>query len=186
MAKALIISVDKEGSIIHHSSFQKLALTLEGIATKNNDECGMRSDDLPITPAPHCQNRCCQNRLTMHATFLLCNPSVVQPFLTAMTALNTMTSVSNPKGDFCMATLTLRNIDDTLKSRLRMVAAANKRSMEEEVRQILRQHLLRSQCSERMGTRISRRFAEVGGVDLPTPLRSLPRTPAFFDLDAEI
>jgi len=75
MAKALIISVDKEGSIIHHSSFQKLALTSEGIATKNNDECGMRSDDLLITPAPHCQNRCCQNRLSMHATLLWCSPS---------------------------------------------------------------------------------------------------------------
>lgn len=41
-----------------------------------------------------------------------------------------------------MATLTIRNLDDTLKTRLRLVAALHGRSMEEEVRQILRGALL--------------------------------------------
>ena len=37
-----------------------------------------------------------------------------------------------------MATLTIRNLEDTLKSRLRLRAAARNRSMEDEVRHILR------------------------------------------------
>lgn len=37
-----------------------------------------------------------------------------------------------------MAILTIRNIDDALKARLRLCAARHGRSMEEEVRQILR------------------------------------------------
>jgi len=37
-----------------------------------------------------------------------------------------------------MATLTIRNLEDPLKSRLRLRAAARNRSMEEEARQILR------------------------------------------------
>ncbi len=74
-----------------------------------------------------------------------------------------------------MATLTLRNIDESLKARLRMVAAANGRSMEEEARQILKQFLLRKRSTEGIGTRISRHFGEVGGVDLPGVPRSFPR-----------
>lgn len=76
-----------------------------------------------------------------------------------------------------MATLTLRNIDESLKSRLRIAAAANGRSMEEEARQILKEALLRKRCTDGIGTRISRRFGEVGGVDLPEPRRSVPRDP---------
>jgi len=37
-----------------------------------------------------------------------------------------------------MATLTIRNLDDSLKERLRVRAAANGRSMTEEARLILR------------------------------------------------
>ncbi len=76
-----------------------------------------------------------------------------------------------------MASMTLRNIDDSLKESLRIRAAANGRSMEEEARQILRQALLREKCAEGIGTRIVRRFATAGGVDLPTPPRSIPRHP---------
>ena len=84
-----------------------------------------------------------------------------------------------------MASLTLRNIDDALKESLRMRAAANGRSMEEEARQILRQGLLREKCTEGIGTRIARRFATVGGVDLPAPERSSPRrSPDIFAGDA--
>ena len=76
-----------------------------------------------------------------------------------------------------MASLTLRNIDDSLKSRLRMNAAENGRSMEEEARQILKQHLLRKRSSAGIASRISRRFAAVGGVDLTDMHRSTPRRP---------
>ncbi len=74
-----------------------------------------------------------------------------------------------------MASLTLRNIDDSLKTSLRMSAAANGRSMEEEARQILKHFLLRKKSAIGIGTRISQRFAAVGGVDLPEVPRSAPR-----------
>jgi antitoxin FitA len=76
-----------------------------------------------------------------------------------------------------MGSLTLRNIDETLKNGLRLSAAANGRSMEEEARQILRQHLLRRKCTGGLGTRIFRRFAVAGGVDLPEVKRSPARPP---------
>lgn len=74
-----------------------------------------------------------------------------------------------------MASLTLRNIDDSLKAGLRMSAAENGRSMEEEARQILKQFLLRKRSAVGIGSRIARRFADVGGVDLPDARRSAPR-----------
>ena len=74
-----------------------------------------------------------------------------------------------------MASLTIRNIDDSLKATLRMSAAANERSMEEEARQILKRFLLHQKCAEGIGTRISKRFSKVGGIELPDVSRSLPR-----------
>lgn len=81
-----------------------------------------------------------------------------------------------------MASLTIRNIDDALKTSLRVSAAENGRSMEEEARQILRHFLLTRKRSKGIGTRISHRFASVGGVDLPHLSRSLPRQASAFDL----
>jgi plasmid stability protein len=74
-----------------------------------------------------------------------------------------------------MASLTIRNIDESLKATLRMSAAANQRSMEEEARQILKRFLLHKKCTEGLGTRIVKRFSEVRGIDLPDVSRSLPR-----------
>jgi len=85
-----------------------------------------------------------------------------------------------------MASLTLRNIDDSLKASLRMSAAENGRSMEEEARQILKQFLLRKRSSAGIGSHISRRFAAIGGVDLPDAYRSAPRrSPTFLSDDAQ-
>jgi antitoxin FitA len=75
-----------------------------------------------------------------------------------------------------MASLTLRNIDESIKTALRMTAAANGRSMEEEARQILKRFLLRKKCAEGIGSRIAKRFSEVGGVELPQITRSMPRS----------
>lgn len=74
-----------------------------------------------------------------------------------------------------MATLTLRNLDESLKVKLRMRAAANSRSMEEEARQILKQFLLNKRCTAGIGSRIAKRFSDVGGVMLPETQRSHPR-----------
>jgi len=83
-----------------------------------------------------------------------------------------------------MASLTIRNIDDSLKATLRMSAAANRRSMEEEARQILKRFLLQKKCAEGIGTRIAKRFADVGGIELPPVSRSLPRQPTTTSNDS--
>ena len=78
-----------------------------------------------------------------------------------------------------MATLTIRNIDDGLKTRLRVQAARHGRSMEEEVRQILRECLAPEAEQQGLGSLLHRRFAEVGGVELELPERRPARSPDF-------
>jgi antitoxin FitA len=78
-----------------------------------------------------------------------------------------------------MATLTVRNLDDDLKARLRVRAARNGRSMEAEAREILRASL-RTQPRTGLGTRIHSRFAGLGLDEVAIPPRDeLPRAPDF-------
>lgn len=78
-----------------------------------------------------------------------------------------------------MSTLTVRNLDDDLKARLRVRAAENGRSMEAEAREILRASLS-TQQSTRLGTRIHERFAGLGLDDIEIPARSeRPRAAQF-------
>ncbi len=82
-----------------------------------------------------------------------------------------------------MASITIRDLDEETKERLRRRAAARHRSMEEEVRQILREVVARDDMpTEELGARIIQRFADVGGVDLELPGRQPARQPP--DLDA--
>jgi antitoxin FitA len=82
-----------------------------------------------------------------------------------------------------MATLTIRNLEDPLKRRLRLRAATRNRSMEEEARQILRAALMETAAPEAdLGSRIRSRFAELGGVDLPIAPREIVRTPPDLSL----
>lgn len=83
-----------------------------------------------------------------------------------------------------MASLTIRQIDDDLKTQLRLRAAANNNSMEEEARRILRSALTKP-ASEQFGfaTRI-RKLVEAagGGFDLELPPRGPGRPlPKAFD-----
>ena len=72
-----------------------------------------------------------------------------------------------------MAVLTVRNIDDGLKTRLRVRAAENGRSMEAEARAILRSTLIGGgRPDDRLGSRIRERFAGLAGDDLELPPRS--------------
>lgn len=74
-----------------------------------------------------------------------------------------------------MGTLTIRNLDDPLKSRLRLRAAARNRSMEEEARQILRAALQEPVApAQDLGTRIRARFAALGDVRLAIETRQPP------------
>lgn len=80
-----------------------------------------------------------------------------------------------------MATLTIRDLDDDLKAALRVRAAEHGRSMEAEVREILRAVLERPLNGPGMGTRIRQRFSGVAGAaDLELPNRTeRPRAAEF-------
>jgi antitoxin FitA len=79
-----------------------------------------------------------------------------------------------------MGSLTIRNIDDALKRRLRLRAAGHGRSMEEEVREILRMTVGPSPVRSDLGQSIHARFAALGGVELDLPARMPMRTPPDF------
>jgi plasmid stability protein len=55
-----------------------------------------------------------------------------------MTALTALTALSRTRDYGVMATITIRNLSDSAKTKLRVRAAENGRSMEEEARQILK------------------------------------------------
>jgi plasmid stability protein len=81
-----------------------------------------------------------------------------------------------------LASITIRNLDEPLKSRLRIQAAIHGRSMEEEARDILRAAL--NQQPKRPGNlaaAIRARFAPLGGVELPELPREPMREPLGFD-----
>lgn len=80
-----------------------------------------------------------------------------------------------------MASITIRNIDDSLKGSLRLRAAEHGHSMEEEVRDILRTALSTEEPPSNMAASIRRRFAPLGGIDLPIPPREPMREPPDFD-----
>ena len=71
-----------------------------------------------------------------------------------------------------MATITVRELDDELRARLRVRAAEHGRSMEAEVRAILRDALTRPQVANRLGSRIHHRFAALDADDLELPERN--------------
>ena len=74
-----------------------------------------------------------------------------------------------------MASLTIRNIDDELKSLLRQQAARHGCSMEQEVREILRQAVQTQPAGADFAQRIQRRFAGLEAEDLPIPKRRAAR-----------
>ena len=79
-----------------------------------------------------------------------------------------------------MATLTIRNLDNQTKQKLRQLAAARGHSMEEEVRRILDRAV--QQAEEKgLGSRIVEQFAAIGGVELALPARSAVRPAPNFE-----
>ncbi|EJJ27712.1 FitA-like ribbon-helix-helix domain-containing protein [Rhizobium sp. CF142] len=70
-----------------------------------------------------------------------------------------------------MASMTIRNIDDALKRRLRIRATSHGRSMEDEARDILRSALATGETSRNLVQSIRARVAPTGGVDLDIPAR---------------
>jgi len=82
-----------------------------------------------------------------------------------------------------MATLTIRNLEESTKAQLRLQAARHGCSMEEEARVILRQAVNGSPSVESragVGSRIHAHFARLGGVELELPARAdHPQAPDF-------
>jgi antitoxin FitA len=71
-----------------------------------------------------------------------------------------------------MASITIRRLPENTKRRLRMRAAHNGRSMEQEARELLEIGLAREENKPKdIGEAIRRRFAPLGGVDLKIPPR---------------
>ena len=83
-----------------------------------------------------------------------------------------------------MAQLVVRNLDEEVKTKLRRRAAAHGRSMEEEVRAILRDAVKeRARPKDGLGTRIAARFAGIGlreGEEIPE-FRGYTIEPPTFD-----
>jgi antitoxin FitA len=77
-----------------------------------------------------------------------------------------------------VASMTIRNLDDKLKARLRVQAAKHGRSMEDEARDILRAALSISSSRARLVKSIRSRIEPLGGVELPIAPRESMREPA--------
>ena len=81
-----------------------------------------------------------------------------------------------------MASITIRNLDDEVKTRLRMRAAEHKRSMEEEARIILREAVdSKATPAKGLGTALHELFRPFGSVELDIPPREPMREPPGFD-----
>lgn len=76
-----------------------------------------------------------------------------------------------------MASMTIRQIDEALKQRLRIRAATHGRSMEEEARDILRTALASDDTTARsLIESIRARVEPLGGVELELPKREAIRS----------
>jgi antitoxin FitA len=80
-----------------------------------------------------------------------------------------------------VASLTIRNLEESLKTRLRVRAATNGRSMEDEARVLLRAVLSQEDRSARgLGSAIRALFQPLGGFDAAPPSREPMRAPPSF------
>ena len=80
-----------------------------------------------------------------------------------------------------MAQFTVRNLEEDLKVRLKRRAARHGASMEEEVRQILRNAVKdETPPAARLGSRIAARFAKLGLAEPLPELKGQPARPVHF------
>ena len=79
-----------------------------------------------------------------------------------------------------MAQIIVRNLDDDVRDKLRAMAAKNGRSMEEEIRELLRAATLGASLAPTagLGTRLAARFRECGFDEDPLELRGRSAVPA--------
>lgn len=80
-----------------------------------------------------------------------------------------------------LASMTIRNLDEKLKARLRVQAAKHSRSMEEEARDILRSALSTSSSRVSLVKSIRHRIESLGGVELQIEPREPMREPVSLE-----
>jgi antitoxin FitA len=82
-----------------------------------------------------------------------------------------------------VASITIRDLDERLKARLRVRAAEHNRSMEEEARAILKASLYAEPTKQpSLVSSIRKRLKGIGGVELDLPTREPMRSP-FGDIE---
>lgn len=80
-----------------------------------------------------------------------------------------------------MSSLTIRNLDDTTKQRLRIRAARHGVSMEEEVRRILKEALRPAEATSGLGQSLRDLFAGLDTDEFVLPERHVPRPAPNWD-----
>jgi plasmid stability protein len=103
-------------------------------------------------------------------------------FLMALISLKSSITLTAPHriGDHSMASITIRNLDDEIKQRLRVRAAERGHSMEEEARDILRRVTSEGSAPRNLAAAIRARVAPADRVDLALPAREpIPEPPQF-------
>lgn len=80
-----------------------------------------------------------------------------------------------------MASITIRNLEDDFKQRLRVRAAAHGRSMEEEAREILRRVMREESAPRKLAAAIRARVKPAARADLDLPVREPMREPPPLD-----
>jgi plasmid stability protein len=73
-----------------------------------------------------------------------------------------------------MAAVSIRDLDDDVKEKLRIRAARHGRSMEAEMRAILSAAVNDETSRSSLFTALADRFAQLGGVELDLPSRDTP------------
>lgn len=80
-----------------------------------------------------------------------------------------------------MKQITIRNVEDSVRLKLKMRAAAKGRSLEAELREIITQAASEGAPLQNVGRSIRERFKRIGGVELQIPHRGHDRTVPDFD-----
>lgn len=73
-----------------------------------------------------------------------------------------------------MAALSIRDLDESVRDRLRVRAARHARSMEAEVRAILAEAVREPDDVDDLFTTLIDRFSQIGGVEIELPPRETP------------
>ena len=99
----------------------------------------------------------------------------------ASTDCNEIAGYHLDSGEYAIASIPIRNLDDSIKRRLRIRAAEHGRSIEEEARDILRHVVGAGRPAHNLAAPIRACIVPTSGADLDLPPREPMREPSAFD-----